>query len=183
MKPRMECETMESKLQRIKMVLMDVDGVMTGGEIIYTSTGEEFKVFNIHDGMGVAMARMAGLKTGIITGRMSEMVRRRAEELKFDAVVQGQVHKLAAYEKILEKFGLLDDEIAYIGDDLVDLCILERVGFSVAVADAREAVKVTCDYVTAAAGGRGAVREVIDLILKGQGKFDEMVRQLSSGKP
>ncbi len=176
-------KTMESKLQRIKMVLMDVDGVMTGGEIIYTSAGEEFKVFNIHDGMGVAMARMAGLKTGIITGRMSEMVRRRAEELRFDAVVQGQVHKLAAYENIRDKFGLLDAEIAYIGDDLVDLCILERAGFSAAVANAREAVKAACDYVTEAAGGQGAVREVIDLILKGQGKFDDLVQQLSIGKP
>ena len=173
---------MDTKLQQIKMVLMDVDGVLTGGEIIYTAAGDELKVFNIHDGMGITLARLAGLKTGIITVRMSEMVRRRAEELRFDAVVQGQVHKLAAYEDIRERFRLDDDDIAFIGDDLVDLCILKRVGFSAAVADAREEVKSICDYVSRAAGGRGAVREVIDLILREQGKLDPLVEQLTRGK-
>ena len=173
---------MESKLQRIKMVLMDVDGVLTGGEIIYSATGDELKLFNIHDGMGITLARMAGLKTGIITGRMSEMVRRRAEELKFDAVIQGQVHKLAAYNDTRDRFHLLDEEIAYVGDDLVDLCILKRVGFSVAVANARDVVKEVCDYVTEAQGGRGAVREVIDLILQKQGKFKKLVEKLTRGK-
>lgn len=173
---------MDSQLQRIKMVLMDVDGVLTGGDIIYTATGDELKIFSIHDGMGITLARMAGLKTGIITGRMSEMVRRRAEELKFDAVIQGQVQKLAAYRDTRERFRLLDKEIAYIGDDLVDLCILKRVGFSVAVSNARDAVKEACDYVTDAQGGQGAVREVIDLILQKQNKFDELVEQLSYGK-
>jgi 3-deoxy-D-manno-octulosonate 8-phosphate phosphatase (KDO 8-P phosphatase) len=170
---------MKEKLQHIKMILMDVDGVMTGGEIIYSSTGEELKVFNIHDGMAMTMARMAGLKTGIITGRMSEMVRRRAEELKFDAVVQGQTNKLAAYEDIKARFNLTDADIAFIGDDLVDLCILKRVGFSAAVADARQAVKNASDYVTAAAGGRGAVREVVDLILESQNKLSRLVAQFS----
>jgi 3-deoxy-D-manno-octulosonate 8-phosphate phosphatase (KDO 8-P phosphatase) len=170
---------MKEKLQHIKMILMDVDGVMTGGEIIYSSTGEELKVFNIHDGMAMTMARMAGLKTGIITGRMSEMVRRRAEELKFDAVVQGQTDKLAAYEDIKARFNLTDADIAFIGDDLVDLCILKRVGFSAAVADARQAVKNASDYVTAAAGGRGAVREVVDLILESQNKLSRLVAQFS----
>ena len=172
---------MESKLQRIKMILMDVDGVLTGGDIIYTATGDELKIFSIHDGMGITLARMAGLKTGVITGRLSEMVRRRAEELKLDAVIQGQVHKLAAYKDTRERFRLQDADIAYIGDDLVDLCILKRVGFSVAVANARDTVKETCDYVTEAPGGQGAVREVIDLILKKQGKFDGLVEQLSRG--
>ena len=170
---------MKEKLKHIKMILMDVDGVMTGGEIIYASSGEEFKVFNIHDGMGMAMARMAGLKTGIITGRMSEMVRRRAEELKVDAVVQGQINKLAAYNDIKARFNLADADIAFIGDDLVDLCILKRVGFSAAVADARQAVKSASDYVTAAAGGRGAVREVVDLILESQDKLAGLVAQFS----
>jgi 3-deoxy-D-manno-octulosonate 8-phosphate phosphatase (KDO 8-P phosphatase) len=170
---------MKEKLKHIKMILMDVDGVMTGGEIIYSSTGEELKVFNIHDGMGMAMARMAGLKTGIITGRMSEMVRRRAEELKVDAVVQGQIDKLAAYDDIKSRFNLTDAGIAFIGDDLVDLCILKRVGFSAAVADARQAVKNASDYVTVAAGGRGAVREVVDMILESQGKLARLVAQFS----
>ena len=174
---------MQSKLQRIKMVLMDVDGVLTGGEIVYTATGDELKVFHIHDGMGIALARMAGLKTGIITGRMSEMVRRRAEELEFDVVVQGQVHKLSAYKDIRQRFGLRDENIAYIGDDLVDLCILKRAGFSAAAADARQAVTDTCDYITAAAGGRGAVREVLDLILQDQGKLEGLVEALLRGEP
>ena len=167
---------MKEKLKHIKMILMDVDGVMTGGEIIYSSSGEELKVFNIHDGMGIAMARMAGLKTGIITGRMSEMVRRRAEELKVDAVVQGQINKLSAYNDIKARFNLTDADIAFIGDDLVDLCILKRVGFSAAVADSRQAVKSASDYVTAAAG---AVREVVDLILESQGKLAHLVAQFS----
>ena len=170
---------MKEKLKHIKMILMDVDGVMTGGEIIYSSSGEELKVFNIHDGMGMALARMAGLKTGIITGRMSEMVRRRAEELKCDAVVQGQINKLAAYYDIKARFNLTDADIAFIGDDLVDLCILKRVGFSAAVADARQAVKSASDYVTAAGGGRGAVREVVDLILESQDKLASLVAQFS----
>ncbi|MFZ0243944.1 MAG: HAD hydrolase family protein, partial [Desulfobacterales bacterium] len=132
---------MQEKLLQIKMILMDVDGVLTGGEIIYSSSGDELKIFNIHDGMGIALARMAGLKTGIITGRMSEMVRRRAEELKIDAVVQGQARKLAAYEDLKLRYALADADIAFIGDDLPDLCILKRAGFGAAVADAREAVK------------------------------------------
>ncbi|MFZ0727317.1 MAG: HAD hydrolase family protein [Desulfobacterales bacterium] len=169
---------MQEKLLQIKMILMDVDGVLTGGEIIYSSSGDELKIFNIHDGMGIALARMAGLKTGIITGRMSEMVRRRAEELKIDAVVQGQARKLAAYEDLKLRYALADADIAFIGDDLPDLCILKRAGFGAAVADAREAVKRASHYVTAAAGGCGAVREVIDLILGSQGKLEQLERQL-----
>ncbi|MFZ1200535.1 MAG: HAD hydrolase family protein [Desulfobacterales bacterium] len=169
---------MQEKLLQIKMILMDVDGVLTGGEIIYSSSGDELKIFNIHDGMGIALARMAGLKTGIITGRMSEMVRRRAEELKIDAVAQGQARKLAAYEDLKLRYALADADIAFIGDDLPDLCILKRAGFGAAVADAREAVKRASHYVTAAAGGCGAVREVIDLILGSQGKLEQLERQL-----
>ncbi len=168
---------MQEKLQQIKMILMDVDGVLTGGEIIYSSSGDELKIFNIHDGMGIALARMAGLKTGIITGRMSEMVRRRAEELKIDAVVQGQGQKLAAYEGIRSRYTLADADIAFIGDDLPDLCILKRAGFGAAVADASETVKRAGDYVTKAAGGRGAVREVIELILGSQGKLEPLERR------
>lgn len=171
---------MQGKLQQIKMILMDVDGVLTGGEIIYSSSGDELKIFNIHDGMGIALARMAGLKTGIITGRMSEMVRRRGEELKIDAVIQGQAHKLAAYEDIKSRYALADADIAFLGDDLPDLCILKRAGFSAAVADASETVKRASDYVTKAAGGRGAVREVIELILGSQGKLEQLERRFMS---
>ena len=170
---------MKSKLLKIKLILMDVDGVLTSGDIIYSSNDEELKKFNIQDGMGITLARKAGLKTGIITGRFSEMVKRRAEELKFDIISQGNFNKLKPYEEIRDQFKLDDEEIAYIGDDFLDLCILKRVGFSVAVANARDEVKAICDYITIATGGNGAVREVIDKILKRQGKLFDIMEELA----
>ncbi len=170
---------MKSKLMKIKMVLMDVDGVLTEGMITYTSSGEELKSFNIQDGMGITLARMGGLKTGIITGRISEMVKKRAEELKFDVIKQGHFKKRPDYEEIKKQFNLDDESIAYIGDDVLDISILKRAGFSVAPADARDEVKAICDYVTVAPGGRGAVREVIDRILKRQGKLYDLIEELA----
>ncbi|HID37928.1 MAG TPA: 3-deoxy-D-manno-octulosonate 8-phosphate phosphatase [Calditrichaeota bacterium] len=170
---------MKSKLVKIKLILMDVDGVLTDGEIIYSSDGAEIKKFNVQDGMGITLARMAGLKTGIITGRISEMVKRRAEELKFDIVSQGSFNKLPRYEQIKQQFNLTDEEIAYIGDDILDLSILKKVGFSAAVANARDEVKAICDYVTIHQGGQGAVREVIDKILIRQDKLGDLIKQLS----
>lgn len=160
-------------LNKIKMILMDVDGVMTDGKIIFTSSGEEIKAFDIQDGMGITLARRAGLKTGIITGRSSEMVKRRAAELNYDVVMQGDDDKLAQYEKIKKQFNLSDEEICYIGDDIPDLPVLQKVGFAVAVATARDELKQICDYITKRDGGHSAVREVIDKILTYQGKsFD-----------
>jgi len=170
---------MKSKLVKIKLILMDVDGVLTDGEIIYSSDGAEIKKFNVQDGMGITLARMAGLKTGIITGRNSEMVKRRAEELKFDVVSQGSFNKLPQYEQIKQQLNLKDEEIAYIGDDILDMSILKRVGFSAAVANARDEVKAICDYVTIARGGQGAVREVIDKILIRQDKMDDLIKRLA----
>ena len=166
---------MKQKLKKIKMVLFDVDGVLTDGSIVYTDKGTELKSFNIQDGMGITLARKSGLLTGIITGRLSSMVSRRAEELKIDTVSQGSFNKLIPYLEILKKHNLSDEEICYIGDDIVDMVLLNRVGFSAAVANAREEVKAICDYITVAAGGHGAVREVIDLVLKRQGKFDVII--------
>ncbi|HED09832.1 MAG TPA: 3-deoxy-D-manno-octulosonate 8-phosphate phosphatase, partial [Caldithrix abyssi] len=119
---------MQSKIKKIKLLLMDVDGVLTDGSIVYNSAGEETKAFNIQDGMGITLMRMAGLKTGIITGRRSAMVERRAGELKYDVVDMGHFDKLPRYRHILEQMGLRQDEVAYIGDDVQDLCILKRVG-------------------------------------------------------
>ncbi len=158
---------------------MDVDGVLTNGEIIYTSSGDELKIFNVQDGMGITLAHLAGLKTGIITGRMSALVERRAHELKMDIVSQGNFNKLPEYERVIRDFELKDEEVCYIGDDVLDLPILKRVGFSVAVANARDEVKAVCDYVTSAQGGKGAVREVIDRILKWQNKLHEVIDRLS----
>ena len=169
---------MKQKLSKIKMVLFDVDGVLCNGDITYTDAGSEIKTFDVQDGLGVTLARMAGLKTGIITGRKSSIIERRAKELKIDYLSQGSFNKLPAYEKILKESGIDESEICYIGDDILDLPILDRVGFSVAVANGREEVKADCDYITVARGGRGAVREVIDIILKRQGKFGVLLESL-----
>ncbi len=171
---------MKSKLLKIKLVLMDVDGVLTDGSIIYSEKGDEVKAFNVQDGLGITLARMAGLKTGIITGRSSKLVKRRATELKFDVISQGSFSKLPEYERIKKKFDLRDEEIAFIGDDILDLPILKRVGFSVAVANARDEVKALCDYVTIQKGGQGAVREVMDKILKAQDKFHRLMEELDA---
>ena len=173
---------MKQKLKKIKMILFDVDGVLTEGSITYTDKGTELKSFNIQDGMGVTLARKSGLLTGIVTGRLSNIVARRAEELKIDTVSQGSFNKLVPYLDVLKEFNLTDDEICYIGDDIVDMAILKRVGFSVAVANAREEVKAVADYITVAYGGHGAVREVIDLILKRQGKFDVIIDSIVNAK-
>ncbi|MBN2425288.1 MAG: HAD-IIIA family hydrolase [Calditrichaceae bacterium] len=170
---------MKSKLNKIKLVLMDVDGVLTSGKIIYNSDGQEIKEFNVQDGMAITLARMAGLKTGIITGRISEMVKRRAEELQFDIVSQGSFDKLPEYEKIKKELKLKDEEIVYIGDDILDISILKRVGFSACVANARDEVKAICDYVCTAKGGDGGVREIIDIILKRQDKLDTLIEKLT----
>jgi 3-deoxy-D-manno-octulosonate 8-phosphate phosphatase (KDO 8-P phosphatase) len=170
---------MKSKLLKIKLVLMDVDGVLTSGDIIYTSNGDELKFFNVQDGMGITLARMAGLKTGIITGRTSPIVRKRAEELGIDFLDMGSFHKHEPYKTAMNKFELKDEEVCYIGDDVLDLTILRRVGFSVAVANARDEVKAACDYVTIASGGDGAVREVIDKILERQDKLHAIIESLS----
>jgi len=170
---------MKSKLLKIKMILMDVDGVLTNGEIIYNSSGEALKIFNVYDGLGIRLAHLAGLKTGIITGRNSEAVKQRAQELQMDALAQGKLQKLDAYETIKNQFKFTDEEIAYIGDDMLDLGVLTRVGFSVAVANARDEVKAVCDYVTVQPGGQGAVREVIDKILKQRNEFYNLLAELT----
>ncbi len=170
---------MKLKLEKIKMVLMDVDGVLTTGKIVYSSSGEELKEFDIQDGMGITLARMAGVKTGIITGRSSPMVQRRAEELKYDFISQGSFDKLPNYINIREQSGFSDAEVCYIGDDVLDLCILKRVGFSVAVANAQDSVKAACDYTTIHRGGDGAVRETIEKILKAQRKLYPLIEKLS----
>jgi 3-deoxy-D-manno-octulosonate 8-phosphate phosphatase (KDO 8-P phosphatase) len=169
---------MPNNILDIQLILMDVDGVLTNGKIVYTSNGEELKEFNVQDGMGITLARMAGLKTGIITGRHSPMVAKRAKELKFDVISQGHFNKLPEYEKIKKELNMDDSQIAYIGDDLLDIPILKRVGFSIAVANARDEVKAVCNDVTIAAGGNGAVREMIDKILKRQNKMEKLLTEL-----
>jgi len=153
-------------LNRIKLLLLDVDGVMTDGRIIYLNDGGEAKAFDVKDGHGLKLIQRAGIQVGIITGRQSDIVARRAAELGIELVYQGAKDKMQPFMEILEKLGLEPSEVAYVGDDLVDLPVMRRVGFSATVADASDDIKPYVDLVTSRPGGRGAVREVCDFLLK-----------------
>lgn len=160
---------MVADLAKIKLLLLDVDGVMTDGRITYDSNGVESKSFDVKDGHGLKLLQRAGIEVGIITGRQSAVVTRRAEELGIELVYQGAKDKLVPFNEILELRGLSPEQVAYVGDDVIDLPVMRRVGFSATVADADEDVKPFADLVTERAGGRGAVREVCDFLLKKTG--------------
>jgi YrbI family 3-deoxy-D-manno-octulosonate 8-phosphate phosphatase len=162
--------TLTRKLRRIKMLLLDVDGVLTDGGIFYSAQGTEMKRFNVHDGYGAVRAREHGLLLGIISGRQSAMVEARARDMHIVDVFQNAQDKVAAMEIVREKYGLAHNEIAFMGDDLFDMPLLKSVGFSAAPRNALAAVKAVVDHVTAVEGGQGAAREVIDLILKSQSR-------------
>jgi len=157
-----------SALRKIRLLLLDVDGVMTDGGIYYSSKGEVMKRFNSKDGYGIVKLQRMGVKVGIITGRVSEIVARRARELGIQDVYQNQEDKIVAYRDITTRLGLADDEVAYVGDDEPDLPVLRIIGFSAAPADAVPAVVNEVTYVCRSRGGHGAVREVVDLILQGR---------------
>jgi 3-deoxy-D-manno-octulosonate 8-phosphate phosphatase (KDO 8-P phosphatase) len=154
------------RIKKIKMVLLDVDGVLTDGGIYYSADGVEMKRFNAQDGYGVARAREHGLKIGIISGRSTPVVETRAREMHADEVIQGSPDKLAAMTEIGKRHGLAPEQMAFIGDDLFDLPLLNAVGFSAAPENARPEVKKAVHYVTPSSGGHGAVRELIEFILK-----------------
>jgi len=158
--------TLQSKAKKIKLLLLDVDGVMTDGRIVIDSHGNELKAFHVRDGHGIKMAQRAGILVGIITGRISEVVNIRARELGIQEVHQGAHNKIEGYDSLLKKYGFHDHDVAYMGDDVVDVGIFKRTGLAVAVADADPAVKPCVDMITKTAGGRGAVREFINFILK-----------------
>lgn len=156
----------QQKCRAIKLLVSDVDGVLTNGGIIYNDSGIETKQFNVKDGFICKHLLAAGIKTGIITGRSSKVALLRAQELKFTHILQGVEDKLGALKKILEQEGLLPDEVAYIGDDLNDLEILRYVGLSAAPGDAFDYITAEVDYICQRKGGEGAFREFADLILK-----------------
>ena len=161
--------SVQTKAKNIKLLLLDVDGVLTDGRIILDNQGNELKAFHVRDGHGIKLAQKSGIIVGIITGRKSDVVSIRARELGITEVHQGAHDKIIVYDEILKKYGFRDAEVAYMGDDVVDLSIFKRAGLAVTVADADPAVKPFADLVTRASGGRGAVRELINLILKKQG--------------
>ncbi len=168
---------MEAKLAKIKLLLLDVDGVMTDGRIIYDNQGNELKAFDVKDGHGLKMLQRAGINIGIITGRKSELVAKRAAELGIEILYQKALNKLDPYREILAEQGLTDEQVAYVGDDVVDLPILRRVGFSATVADAVPEVLPLVDYVASRPGGRGAVREICDLLIKASGQWERLTER------
>jgi len=173
-------EEIISRAHHIKLLLMDCDGVLTDGGLHYTFDGkhvlEGVKVFHIHDGQGLKLAREAGLKLGIISGRVSPALVARARELQIDHLHQGIDDKLTVYEQIKGAEGFTDDQIAYIGDDLPDLGVMSRVGLAIAVADAVDEILECAHLVTSKPGGRGAQREAIQTILKPKPKWRESPR-------
>ncbi len=162
---------LEEKAKKIKALILDVDGVMTNGRIIYDNFGDEFKVFDVQDGYGLVLWHRAGLKSAIVTAKKTKIVARRAKECHITKLFQNARDKGVTYEKILKDLKVTDEEVCFIGDELLDIPIMKRAGLAVAVPYSREEVKSLAHYVTKSQGGRGAVREVIELILKSQGKF------------
>ena len=160
---------------RIKLLVLDVDGVLTDGGLIWRADGQESKMFHVHDGHGIRLVQRAGIEVALLTGRSSEVVRFRAKDLGIEVVVQGSRDKLSDYEKILQQRQLEDQDVAYVGDDLVDIPVLKRVGLAVAVASATPPVHAYCHVSTQKAGGRGAVREVCDLLLVAQDKWEKAI--------
>ncbi|MGB7464373.1 MAG: HAD hydrolase family protein [Candidatus Acidiferrum sp.] len=170
---------LKRRAAQIKIILMDVDGTMTDGSVTLLSQPDgsalEIKTFDAHDGQGLTLAHTAGLRTGCITGRESPALLRRAREMKMDFVYMKIALKMPAYEEILQKAGVPDSAVAFIGDDLPDIPLMRRVGLAVAVGDAVPEVKKVAHYTTKALAGRGAVREAIELILKSKGIFEELI--------
>ena len=167
------------RAKQIQVLLMDVDGTLTNGEVTLLSQPDgsalEIKTFDAHDGQGLTLARTAGLRTGCITGRESPALLRRAREMGMEFVYQNQPTKIPAYEEILQKAGVADAAVAFVGDDLPDLPVMRRVGFAVAVGDAAPEVKRAAHYITKAHAGKGAIREVVEVLLKSKGIWEEMI--------
>lgn len=167
------------KAKDVKLVILDVDGVMTDGRIIIDDNGLEQRNFDIKDGFGVVALQMTGVEVAIITSKKSGSVRHRAEELKIKRFHEGIRKKTEPYEQILAEMGITDAQVAYVGDDLVDLAMMKRVGLPIAVADAVDEVREAAAYVTRARGGHGAVREAAEMILKAQGKWDAILSKIA----
>ena len=167
------------KAKDVKLVILDVDGVMTDGRIVIDDNGLEQRNFDIKDGLGVVALQMTGVEVAIITSKKSGSVRHRAEELKIKRFHEGIRKKTEPYEQILAEMGIGDAQVAYVGDDLVDLAMMKRVGLPIAVADAVDEVREAAAFVTRARGGHGAVREAAEMILKAQGKWDAILAKIA----
>jgi 3-deoxy-D-manno-octulosonate 8-phosphate phosphatase (KDO 8-P phosphatase) len=165
------------KLKHIQLLLLDVDGVLTDGSIIYNDDGSETKIFNARDGFGLKLVMSAGIKVGIVTGRSSQALHHRCDNLGIDLLFEGVGDKAQMLEEIVAKTGITTEHIAFVGDDLPDLPIMKHAGLSIAVADAHEIVRQKADWTTLAQGGQGAVREVCEALLTAKGLWDEIVER------
>lgn len=175
---------MEGKIleqaKKIKLLLLDVDGVLTDGRIIYDSAGREMKFFDVHDGLGIYLLKKAGIPTILITAKASRAIKPRARDMQVEAVFANISPKTSVLEKILKKYNLTKDEVCFAGDDLLDLGLLKRIGFPVAVANACEEIKAAALYVTSKPGGRGAAREIAEILLKAQNKWQGITKAYES---
>jgi 3-deoxy-D-manno-octulosonate 8-phosphate phosphatase (KDO 8-P phosphatase) len=168
---------LRDKARKVKILLLDVDGVLTDGRIIYDSHGRDLKFFDVHDGLGVYLLSRAGIPTVLITAKGSRTIRPRARDMRVAEVFADVSPKSKALDKIVKKYKVELNEICFVGDDLVDLCLMKKVGFPIAVFNAAPEIKQSAEYITLKSGGRGAVREVAELILKSQGKWEEAVKK------
>lgn len=162
---------------KVKVLVLDVDGVLTDGRIVYGNHGEEIKNFDVNDGLGIIMVKRAGLKCVILTAKASKVVTKRAKELKIDKVYHNFHYKIEALHMICRRFKVKEDQICFVGDDVIDIPVLKRVGLAASPPNAMDYVKTFSHFITTKRGGRGAVREVCDLILKAQGKWDEVTKR------
>jgi 3-deoxy-D-manno-octulosonate 8-phosphate phosphatase (KDO 8-P phosphatase) len=169
-------QDIHSKAAAVRLIVFDVDGVLTDGSLFIGDDGQEYKAFNSKDGHGMVMLQQSGVEIAIITGRTSEVVRIRMASLGIERVYQGKREKLPAYKEIKQITGFDDEQIAYVGDDVVDLPVMTRVGFAVTVQDAHPLTKQHAHWVTPSGGGRGAAREVCELIMDAQGTLQSALR-------
>ena len=173
----MPAPDLAQRIQKVKLVIVDIDGVLTDGRIVLGDYGDELKFFDVQDGFGLVMLRRAGLLVIIMSGKKSKINHRRAKELQVNKIFQNVHDKLKLFEQLVQKYKIQPEEICYIGDDLIDLPVMTRVGVAVAVANSVEEVKKAAHYVTQKYGGRGAVREAADLLLKGLGRWAEVTER------
>lgn len=174
-KPQTSLIKVTEKAKKLKLLILDVDGVLTDGKLFFDNQGNEYKSFHARDGHGIKLLRQTGVEVAVISGRKSDSVTLRMKNLGIEHVYQGYENKRAAFNEIIEKIGITPEQAAHVGDDLLDLPIMIRVGLAIAVYDANFAVKQRADWCTTLPGGHGAVREVCDFIMQAQGRFDEIV--------
>jgi 3-deoxy-D-manno-octulosonate 8-phosphate phosphatase (KDO 8-P phosphatase) len=172
--------SVEKRAARVRLVLFDVDGVLTDGRVVLHGDGTESKQFHIRDGIVIVWAQRVGLKVGLLSARLSATTTERAAQLGITLVHQGVTSKIDAYDKIVDTIGLDDEEVAYMGDDIVDIAVLSRVGLAAAPADAVAEVRERVHWVAPSVGGAGAAREFLELILRAQGRWDAIVRSFTS---